>query len=471
MSRQKSDECLWKTFKNEFLLENFSLNFEKNSVFQKTEPEVVLEYFHTTIWPCCNKLVYLIYRIAIAIYYTIWFIESIIRNAEYISKDIKLKNKINIFSIHPWPLYMTSWSLTILFVHLWISGFISLYFYSINEGSCLTNLFTYLFGPFSCSRPLAGSAIKKNSKKDQKSCFASTKFRSLFFKKSLPTVSLPNRTMNMTMSTEISAVDSKLNSLNEAKTTEAFKIEGDAELVTNQIIYVPTVQQNLDKNSTSLMNNKSSHRTYCDNKSLCNIPSAFVISNAQSWKLWIDTHVPNFVLILIKISWLLNNLVVISALIVTCIYFSYAYLVDLEGEPTWVHELGNVHRHGINSLVALVDVIMLGYPIRILHFVYVIIYGWVYAVVTFLYWIQNPKENIIYDQIDYKNPLKLMIGYLLLTILVFLMQVLHFLTYRLKIFIRNKYCYNKCECIGVESTTPMSDTMEFNTSNENASKV
>lgn len=127
MSRpdKSDDEDLWTTFKKEFHIENFSLNFEKNSRFLKKEPEVVLEYFHTTIvslsscfwvpnclldflilnfftikWPCCNRLVYLIYRIAIAIYYTIWFVESIIRNAEFISKDIKMKNKIHIFSIH-----------------------------------------------------------------------------------------------------------------------------------------------------------------------------------------------------------------------------------------------------------------------------------------------------------------------------------------------------------------------------------
>ena len=50
MSRLKSDDdCLWTSFKNEFRLENFSLNFEKNSQFRKKEPEVVLEYYHTTI--------------------------------------------------------------------------------------------------------------------------------------------------------------------------------------------------------------------------------------------------------------------------------------------------------------------------------------------------------------------------------------------------------------------------------------
>ncbi len=51
MSRHaKSDrENLWTSFKNEFRIENFSLNFETNSQSLKKEPEVVLAYFHTTM--------------------------------------------------------------------------------------------------------------------------------------------------------------------------------------------------------------------------------------------------------------------------------------------------------------------------------------------------------------------------------------------------------------------------------------
>ncbi len=365
---------------------------------------------------------------------------------------------------------MTSWSLTILFVHLWIAAFISLYFYSINEKSWLNNLFSTLFGPFSCSRSLSVSSAKSDfqPKQQQKSCF-SAMLRSLFLKKAPAEVYQANHPTNLPES------DTKSTLLSESSPSRPVDIkinlEGETnELEPNQIIFIPSIQQSLDANTRALIN-KSAHRTYCINKSHCNIPSAIVISNRTSWKLWIDAHVPNFVLILIKIDWLLNNLVAISALMVTCIYFTYAYLVDLEAEPTWIHEIGNVHRHGINSLVALVDVIMLGYPIRILHFVYVIIYGWVYAFVTFLYWMSNPKEHVIYDQIDYKNPMKIMTAYLFLTFLVFLMQVTHFLAYRLKVLIRTKYFDNKCECLtSGESALPASST-DVNINNEASNGV
>lgn len=476
MSRQKSDDSLTRAFKNEFRLENFSLNFEKNTQFLEKEPEVVLEYFHTTIWPCCNRLIYLIYRVAIAIYYTIWFVESIIRNAEFVSKDMKMTSKkdekISLFSIHPWPLYMTSWSLTILFVHLWIAAFISLYFYSINEKSWLNNLFSHLFGPFSCTRSLSVSSTHSSDfqahairKKQQKSCFSNI-FRSLFFKKApkAEIYHVNNRPTTNLLSQEPSDCDKSSGKTNEIKLNLEAGDINPTELANNQqIIFIPNIQENV---TARALTSKNSHRTYCINKSHCNIPSAIVIYNRTSWKLWIDAHVPNFVLILIKIDWLLNNLVAISALMVTCIYFSYAYLVDLEAEPTWVHELGNVHRHGINSLVALVDVIMLGYPIRILHFVFVIVYGWVYAFVTFLYWFSDPVNHVIYDQIDYKNPMKIMTAYLFLTILVFLMQVTHFLAYRLKLLIRTKYFDNECEnCLNIGSDgngTPVAENVNNN---------
>jgi hypothetical protein len=430
MSRQKSDEDFWTSFKNEFRLENFSLNFESNSQFLKKEPEVVLAYFHTTIWPCCNKLVYLIYRIAIAIYYTFWLIESIIRNAEFITKDIKIKNNLATFSIHPWPLYMTSWSLTILFAHLWISAFVSLYFYSINEKSCLASVFSQLFGPFSCS-------LIPPRQKSKQTWFGRNKICSLFIKKQqIPTTNTNNTTspisnplsvsnLNHLETREQTSERSTYLSIEQTTKNQLLKNSPPASLTVrienaslsnnnsdtetnNQIVFLPNDQNHLGE-------------TYCDIPvyHLCNIPSSIAVSNAQHWKLWIDTHVPSFILILIKIDWLLFNLVAVSALIVTCMYFTYSYVVKLEAEPSWIHEIGNFHRHGINSVVALVDIIMLGFPIRVYHFVYIIIYGWVYALVTVIYWYQNPDENVIYDAINYKEPLKMIIGYALLTMLVF----------------------------------------------------
>ncbi|RNA08552.1 hypothetical protein BpHYR1_009582 [Brachionus plicatilis] len=152
-------------FKNEFRKENLSLNFEKDSQFMKKDPEEVLGYFHSSIWPCLNgSLFYVVYRIFIAIYYTIWFVESIVRNYEFRAQNfyITTKKNINLLLLHPWPVYMTSWSLTILFIHLWLSAFITLYFYSIDQKTILSRFFRFVFGPFSCSRKVENVHFQNN---------------------------------------------------------------------------------------------------------------------------------------------------------------------------------------------------------------------------------------------------------------------------------------------------------------------
>ena len=175
--------------------------------------------------------------------------------------------------------------------------------------------------------------------------------------------------------------------------------------------------------------------TYCVKKSACECPSSLA-SDATSRSEWIKTHVPSFILFLIKISWLLYNQIVISAIVVTVGYFTYVFINELETEPTVFSEIGNFHRHGINSIVVIIDIILLGYPVRILHFVYTLAYGWSYALVTFLFWLNDPKKNIIYKEIDYNRPMAILGYYLALSLMTFLLQVIHFFAYRLKLFLR-----------------------------------
>lgn len=58
---------------------------------------------------------------------------------------------------------MTSWSLTILFIHLWLSDFIVLYFYSVSKKSIIYSIFAFLCGPFSCSKVKESESTKTSS--------------------------------------------------------------------------------------------------------------------------------------------------------------------------------------------------------------------------------------------------------------------------------------------------------------------
>ena len=322
---------------------------------------------------------------------------------------------------------MTSWSLTILFLHLWLSAFIALYFYSLSRKSCLTHFFSRLFGPFSCSRQVRQdqeeqrqkaaplSQPDQNSEANRGSTTQSSKIYGVYCienneEETRPYILLTNPTGETTSPLLVS----KSNQTEESN---------DCRI---------NLSENTDKKTLEC-------RTYCKNKDQCNLPSSHAKSDPVIWQLWIDAHVPCPILVMIKISWLLYNIVVISAIIVTVVYFSYVALFNLQVEPTWVQEIGNLHRHGINSVVAVIDILLLAYPVRIYHFVYINLYGWLYAFVTFLYWSHNPKENIVYDQIDYGQPLKIIGVYLILNIFVFLLQIIHFLAYRFKIFIKEKY--------------------------------
>jgi hypothetical protein len=308
---------------------------------------------------------------------------------------------------------MTSWSLTLLFMHFWICAFIVLYFYSISQKSKLTALFDFLFGPFSCSRKkklISVSSVPSNIKdksviylKD-KSKQNEDEFSEL---KGLSDIAQPNNS--------------------------------------NGSNKVEEINKNSQPNS-NIIKSKIPKETYCDNKHECYLPSASVTSDANNWKLWIDSHVPFFVLFLIKLSWLFYNIIAISSIIVTVSYFTYVYIADLQMEPSWIMELGNIHRHGFNSLVAIIDIILLGYPVRILHFVYTDLYGWIYAFVTFLYWYQDPTKNIIYETLDYAKPITIVIKFTILNLLVLVMQILHFAVYQLKLYLKEKYLYVKHEC-------------------------
>jgi hypothetical protein len=332
--------------KKEFNFKNFSLNY--NHLSDTYDEEGVLRSFYdsfvsifhfifhyiikslkiinisfTKKWPFINRFVYILYRLFIAIYYTIWFIESILRNAEFRAKNIYItdKNGTIVFILHPWPFYMTNWSLTILLLHLWSHTLITIYFFDYKNHAILKKIFD-----------------KKNS-------------------------------------TEIEAQQQQQALANEENIVE--------------IIIKPLK------------------------------PSIFIK-------------------FLISFSWLFYNLTAITAIVVTTSYFSYVYINDLQVEPTIISMIGNLHRHGINTVVALIDIAIISYPIRLLHFIYTIIFGFCYSAVTYAYWLTNKKENIIYVTLDYNKPILVFIFFIILIFLTIFLQFSHYLVYRFKSYVKEK---------------------------------
>lgn len=242
-----------------------------------------------------------------------------------------------------------------LFLHLWSSAFIVLYFYSIDKNSCLNSLFSYIFGPFSCTR----QQRVDSSPAHQYSSTTFNKFIRIFS-------SNKSRTVTVTGDCETPQVESKLLDQNLASNTNKVEFNLDK---TNQV----NIQ--LNKVENIVTNNSKLNKTLCNNQANCRLPSSSAIADADQYKLWYYSHVPRFILYLMKFSWLLYNIIIISAILVTVGYFTYVYIAGLVVESTLIGEIGNFHRHGINSIVALVDLLLMAYPVRILHFIYTAIYG------------------------------------------------------------------------------------------------
>jgi len=353
-----------KEFIKELRVKNIALNYE-DSDFGETKKEII-DRFSQSMWSSINGLPYLIYRYFIAIYYTIWFVESIVRNYEFRAKNYMIRNKNGTLAlqIHPWPFYMTSWSLTVLLFHLWTCAIIVTYFFNFDESAL-------------------GSLKKKL-------------FRTEHHRAENSVVYQPT--------TIATTCDYDKCNISDTKDIEdGLKLKEDL--------------SGSDLQSYSGQRNQHNHE-----------------SNTF--------HLPFIMRIFIRFSWLSYNLISIAAIVVTVSYFSYVYVTELQVEPNIITEIGNMHRHGINSLVTIVDVIILAYPVRIYHSFYTMLYGWMYTLVAFLYWLPDKENHVIYVTMDFNKPMLTLIGCIFLSSVTVFLQFIHYLVYRLKLYIRDRVCEN-----------------------------
>lgn len=291
---------------------------------------------------------------------------------------------------------MTNWALTTLLLHLWSTTFIVFYFFKLRDSALLTKIKINL--PF-LNKP-SNENDNENSI-DKKYPITNTNFN----KTSTQVTFVPDNDNDENESINLNTND---NTTNECKIQNELKDEYE-KLNSNQAKKIPNT------------NESSSDGTFTTDVDLDDEPLPINI--------------------LVNVSWLLFNIVSISAVVVTITYFSYIYLTKLSIEPeaaTIIQILGNLHRHGFNSLVIIIDVILLSYPIRILHFVYTNIFGYVYVLITFLYWLSNPHTNIIYITLDYNVPLRSFSFFFIVTFSTFILQFMHYLVFKLKFYIKYK---------------------------------
>lgn len=102
-----------------------------------------------------------------------------------------------------------------------------------------------------------------------------------------------------------------------------------------------------------------------------------------------------------KFFWLLYIISANAGLLVTVGYWTVLYEED---EPV---DLNNITKHALNSVFMVIDTFLNSIPVRLFHFIYALVYTFVYLAFTVVYW-QLGGTNIqgqphIYELLDYNN--------------------------------------------------------------------
>lgn len=154
-------------------------------------------------------------------------------------------------------------------------------------------------------------------------------------------------------------------------------------------------------------------------------------SNRESCK----AELVNEVTWYMKLSWLLSNIVQVFSVIVTVVYFSAIYPTLHVSDSELIND---TNMHAINTIFVLVDSAICARPVRILHFVYPLIYGLVY--IGFSVVVYGVSGTVIYNVLDYSQPLYPSITVPGLAILVIpLLQLAFYGLYRLRVYTSTKF--------------------------------
>lgn len=181
------------------------------------------------------------------------------------------------------------------------------------------------------------------------------------------------------------------------------------------------------------LNQNGTHGTVTYNESIANGSSGVVDStvNLDMYRHEDGVYKLQDTTWYMKVSWCLGNIVQNFAIIVTIVYFTVLF-------PAVASTLGinwdDFNMHAINTVLILFDMMICARPVRLLHFVYPILYGLAYVTFSAVYWSQDPKNNVLYPILDYSK-IGLVSGVIigLGFVVIPLFQLLNFGIYKLRL--------------------------------------
>lgn len=112
-------------------------------------------------------------------------------------------------------------------------------------------------------------------------------------------------------------------------------------------------------------------------------------------------HLPKTMVTHLKVLWVLQNIVYLPALLITAAYWSAIY------DPANPITALNAEVHIINSVYVIIDLWVVGSPVRILHFYIPFSFMFIYLIFTLIYWAAGGTTpeggTAIYPIMDWNN--------------------------------------------------------------------
>ncbi|XP_037825901.1 protein rolling stone-like isoform X1 [Lucilia sericata] len=141
----------------------------------------------------------------------------------------------------------------------------------------------------------------------------------------------------------------------------------------------------------------------------------------------------------IKFYWLSHWSTLVVATVITFMYWLFIYPTD----DARASDLYNLWAHGFNSVLMLLDHMLVAFPTRILHFIYPLILGLAYGIFSIIYYFAGGVDingnRYIYEILDWSQP-----GWATLVIFGCLILVLIFCFLLFCLYKLRKTIYCKC---------------------------
>jgi hypothetical protein len=104
-----------------------------------------------------------------------------------------------------------------------------------------------------------------------------------------------------------------------------------------------------------------------------------------------------------KFSWMLFNVAAVGAILVSIVYWTALY-PQMKYNKTDMRFIVDFNLHGVNSIVILLEMFIAATPIRLMHFIYPLIYGAAYAIFSLIFWADDNSRVIYPKVLDWNDP-------------------------------------------------------------------